>query len=57
MQAASQEATLGVQKRDVEHSEDGEKGMIVGYLSEVQPKECADGRLVEGAKRTTEHNA
>lgn len=57
MQAASQEATLGVQKRDVEHSEDGEKGMIVGYLSEVQPKECADGRPVEGAKRTTEHNA
>lgn len=56
MQGASQEAMLGVQKRDVEHSEDGEKGVIVGYLSEVQPKECAAGRLVV-RERTTGHNA
>lgn len=34
---------LGVQKRDVEHSEGGEKGMIMGYILEVEPKECADG--------------
>lgn len=46
---------LGVQKREVEHSEYGDKGVIVGYLSEVQPKECADGRLVV-RERTTEHN-
>lgn len=27
----------------MEHSEGGEKGMIMGYILEVEPKECADG--------------
>lgn len=43
VQGTNQEAMLGVQKKDVEHSEDGEKGMIVSYIKKVQTKEHADG--------------
>lgn len=33
----------GVQTGEVEHSEDGEKGMILEHILEVEPKESAGG--------------
>lgn len=33
---------LGVQKKEVLHNEDVEKGMLVGYILEAEPKECTN---------------